>query len=145
MRLNQAPQLPVPDPKQTMDFLLQGGAFALLCVIVIVGLIILWFGGRALFRLLREHLGTSSTQLRAQTTLLELIHADQKAMRISTESTAATVNPWGSPEWLKERLHTLERKADDIKAQISDVRVALASLTAVRVAPQGAAMPAVAP
>lgn len=118
----------MPDAKDAMDFLQKGGAFALLCVVVVAGGVGMLLAGRALFKLLREFLGKLLTQLETQTqTLRELAH-DTKGLRLGTEATAATVNPWGSPEWLKARLDQLDRRADEIKNAINEVRIDLARI-----------------
>ena len=136
--MNPQQPVPIPDPKQTMDFLQQGGAFALLCVLLCVGLVFGFFGGRALFRLLREFLGKQFGQLEAQTKLLGEIHAEQKSARHSAQATAASVAAWGTPEWLREKLATLERQQSDLKTQIAAVHVDIAKALA-RQAPAGAA------
>jgi hypothetical protein len=118
----------VPDSKDAMDFLQKGGAFALLCVVVIAGGVGLAFAGRALFKLLREFLTKLLAQLETQTQTLSELASDTKGLREGQEATAASVNPWGSPEWLKARLDQLERRADEIKSAIHEVRLDLAKV-----------------
>ncbi len=129
--------IPLPAPKETLDFLLQGGAFALLCVMVIAGGVVLWFGGRALFRLLREFLGKQIVQLESQTKLLGEIHDEQKSARMTLAATAAASIAWGSPEWLKERISGLETRAEEIKKAIGQLRVELAQSSTTRTALPG--------
>jgi len=127
----------IPDPKQTMDFLQQGGSFALLCLLILGAAIAGWFAGRALFRLLREFLGKQITQLESQTKLLDLIHSEQKTTREHAEAATKMVAPWGSPDWLRSRIDTLEKRADEIKGAISDLRVELVKALTARAAPSG--------
>lgn len=116
----------IPDAKTTGDFLLQGGAFALLCVIILCGLVALWFGGKALFNLLREFLTATNLQLAAQVKLLGEIHEEQRQARVSLDATAEACAAWGSPDWLNRRLDLLEKRAEEIKDQVSQLRIAVA-------------------
>ncbi len=112
----------IPDPKATGDFLLQGGAFALLSLLICGSCIAGWRGAKALYALLREFLGKTSTQLETQTALLGQIHGEQKTARERSEETADMLGQWRSPEWLVKRLDTLETRLEGIKDQIGRLR-----------------------
>lgn len=122
-----------PNPKDTMDFLQQGGSFALLCVLVVGGGVAMGFAGRAMFKLLREFLGTMTQQLEAlgkgQTTgtdVLIQMKTELGMLRTKSEDVAAVTGEWGSPTWLQERLTQLETHCEGIKAQISELRIQIA-------------------
>lgn len=125
----QDPTKALPSPQQTIEFLEKGGSFALLCVLVIGFGIVVFFGGRAMFSLLREFLGKLNAQLEAQTKLLTDLHSEAKAQREAAEATSAIVIPWGSPEWLRSHLTLLERRSDEIKLAISEMRLELARVS----------------
>jgi hypothetical protein len=116
----------MPDAKATGDFLLQGGAFALLCVLLLLACVAAWLAGRALFSLLREFLSTTRDQIETQTKLLGEIHGEQRSARERAEAAADQLSPWGTPEWLLKRLDTLDRRADEIRDQVSNLRISLA-------------------
>lgn len=116
----------LPDPKATSDFLLQGGAFALLSLLIIGACVAGWRGARALYALLKEFLGKTSTQLETQTALLGQIHGEQRVARERSEEAADQLSQWRSPEWLVKRLDTIDTRLDGLKDQIARLREVLA-------------------
>ena len=105
----------IPSPSDTMEFLERGGAFALLAILVLAGGVGMWVAGRALFRLLREFLGATTKQLEAQTKILGDLHATAEKQAEAIAVTSATISPWGSPEWLRDRLDRVDNELREIR------------------------------
>ena len=125
----------LPKAGEAFGFLERGGSFALLSILVLGGGIVMFFGGRAFFRLLKDFLGELLGQQKGQTKLLETqtklltdLHSEAKVQRESSQATARLVEPWGSPEWLRERIKGLEARSDEIKAAIAELRLDVAKL-----------------
>jgi hypothetical protein len=115
----------MPDAQVTSNFLLQGGAFALVCIMIIAGLVGAWYGGRSLFKLLKEFLAAMQLHLETQTAQLGAANVILAKISDSTTTTATTIGEWSNPDWLKKRLDFLESQATKTLEQITEVRIHL--------------------
>lgn len=101
------PQNP-PLPPETIDFLLEGRSFALLCVVLLLGMSGLGTALWAFYRLLRDFLRGSVEQHEAQTEILAKHHTELRLIRKAQE----------------DLLESTER----LRGDVADARVHIASL-----------------